>query len=155
VQTTTGFVVALWVGVATLGLASAAGRHLPGPMLGLLAGLGYAGSAVSVRGVGTPVDTVVVVAALAVPSFSLVAFWLYSLGMHRSAVASATASLIVAQTFVPAAVGVALLGDGVRDGWWPSVAIGLVLAMTGATVLGVEVRSRESAATSSAPDPAR
>ena len=38
------------------------------------------------RGVGTPVDAVVVLAALAVPSFSLVAFWLYSLGMHRAAV---------------------------------------------------------------------
>src|SRR3954464_2160165 len=60
VQTTTTFVVALWLGVAALALASTAGRHLPGPLLGLLAGLGYAGSAISVRGVGTPVDTVVV-----------------------------------------------------------------------------------------------
>ena len=52
--------------------------------------------------------------------------------MHRAAVPSTTASLIVAQTFVPAAVGVALLGDGVRDGWWPAVTAGLVLATGGA-----------------------
>ena len=77
-----------------------------------------------------------VVAALAVPCFGLVAFWLYSLGMHRAAVPSTTASLIVAQTFVPAAVGVALLGDGVRDGWWPAVSVGLVLSTAGAVVLG-------------------
>ena len=136
VQTTTVFVVVLWIGVAALGAASIVGRHLAGPVLGLLAGLGYAGSAISVRGIGTPVDGVVVVAALAVPCFGLVAFWLYSLGMHRAAVPSTTASLIVAQTFVPAAVGVALLGDGVRDGWWPAVSVGLLLSTAGAVVLG-------------------
>ena len=136
VQTTTRFVLALWVGVAALGAASIVARHLAGPVLGLLAGLGYAGSAISVRGIGTPVDGVVVFAALAVPLFGLVAFWLYSLGMHRAAVPSTTASMIVAQTFVPAAVGVALLGDGVRDGWWPAVTVGLVLSTAGAVVLG-------------------
>jgi hypothetical protein len=122
--------------VAALGLASTAAGHLPGPLLGLLAGLGYAGSAISVRGVGTPVGTVVVVAAVAVPSFSLFAFWLYSLGMHRAAVPSTSAAVIVTQTFVPAAVGVALLGDGVRHGWWPAVTVGLLLATGGAAVLG-------------------
>ena len=136
IQTTTGFVVAVWIGVAALGVASVVGRHLAGPLLGLLAGLGYAGSAISVRGIGMPVDGVVVAAALAVPVFGLVAFWLYSLGMHRAAVPSTTASLIVAQTFVPAAVGVALLGDGVREGWWPAVTVGLVLSTAGAVVLG-------------------
>jgi hypothetical protein len=137
VVTTSTFVALLWVGVGALALASIAGRLLAGPVLGLLAGLGYAGSAISVRGVGTPVETVVVLAALAVPSFSLVAFWLYSLGMHGSAVPSTTASLIVAQTFVPAAVGVAFLGDGVRDGWWPAVWVGLLLSTVGAVALGV------------------
>ena len=136
VQTTTRFVVALWIGVAALGAASVVGRQLAGPLLGLLAGLGYAGSAISVRGIGTPVDGIVVAAALAVPVYGLVAFWLYSLGMHRAAVPSTTAALIVAQTFVPAAVGVALLGDGVREGWWPAVSVGLVLSTTGAVVLG-------------------
>ncbi len=144
--TTTPFVGALWVGVAALALASVAGRHLPGPLLGLLAGLGYAGSAISVRGIGTPVEALVVIAALAVPSFSLVAFWLYSLGMHRAPVPTTTASLIVAQTFVPAAIGVALLGDGVRDGWWPAVALGLVFATGGAAALGVQTKNLEVAA---------
>jgi hypothetical protein len=149
VVTTMTFVIALWVGVAVLALVSITARHLPGALLGLLAGLGYAGSAISVRGVGMPVETTVVLAALAVPSFSLVAFWLYSLGMHRAAVPSATAPLIVAQTIVPAAVGVALLGDGVRDGWWPAVTLGLVLATAGAAVLGRQqaasrIRSRGS-----------
>ena len=147
VVTTGTFAALLWAAVGLLALASIAGRHLAGPLLGLLAGLGYAGSAISVRGVGTPVDSIVVVAALAVPSFSLVAFWLYSLGMHGAAVPSTTASLIVAQTFVPAAVGVAFLGDGVRDGWWPAVIVGLLLSTCGAVALGLDLRSPGSPAT--------
>jgi drug/metabolite transporter (DMT)-like permease len=145
VVTHTTFAVVLWAAVAALALASMAGRHLPGPLLGLLAGLGYAGSAIAVRGVGTPVGPAIVVAALAVPSFSVVAFWLYSLGMHRAAVPATTASLIVAQTFVPAAVGVAVLGDGVRDGWWPAVLVGLLLATAGAAALGTSRRPAPSA----------
>ncbi len=145
------FVILLWVAVAVLALASVGGRHLTGPLMGLLAGLGYAGSAISVRGVGTPVDLAAVLAALAVPSFSLVAFWLYSLGMHGTAVPATTASLIVAQTFVPAAVGVAFLGDGVRSGWWPAVVLGLALSTLGAVLLGLReapgVRSPESSET--------
>lgn len=144
VLTTWGFVGVLWAAVLLLALVSTTAARLPGPLLGLVAGLGYAGSAIAVRGVGTPVSAGVVLAALSVPSFSLVAFWLYSLGMSRAAVPSATASLIVAQTFVPAAVGVALLGDGVRDGWWPAVAVGLLLSTAGAAVLGVQARSNDA-----------
>jgi drug/metabolite transporter (DMT)-like permease len=155
VMTSDTFVVTVWVAMAAVAAASVVGRHLGGPVLGLIAGLGYAGSAISVRGVGTPVTWPVVATALAVPAFGIVAFWLYSLGMHRAAVPAATASLVVAQTFVPSAVGVALLGDGVRDGWWPAVAVGLVLAMVGATLLGIEVRTSAVEETGSLPDPAR
>ena len=152
-MTGTRFVVVLWTAVALLALCSLGGRHLSGGALGALAGVGYAGSAVSVRGIGTPVDAVVVASALAVPSFSVVAFWLYSLGMHRAAVPSTTAALIVMQTFVPAFVGVALLGDEIRQGWWPVVVAGLVLATTGAIALSR--RSPDGAGTGSSPDHAR
>lgn len=135
------FAAAVWAGVVLLGVATAVARRLNGPVLGLVAGLGYAGSAIATRGVGLPVDPVVVVVALAVPSLSVLAFYLYSLGMERTAVPATSASLVVAQTFVPSAVGVALLGDGVRDGWWPAVVAGLLLAMLGASVLGAEVRT--------------
>jgi hypothetical protein len=153
VVTSARFVVLLWVGILLLALCSVGGRHLSGAGLGALAGLGYAGSAIAVRGVGTPVEALVVIAAVGVPAYSIVAFWLYSLGLHRAAVSSATAALIVMQTFVPAAVGVALLGDGVRDGWWPVVATGLVLATAGAASLSR--RSPDASETASSPGPAR
>lgn len=135
VRTDAEFVLSLWAGVALLAAASTLGGRLGGAGLGTLAGLGYAGSAIAVRGVGTPIDAGTVLAALAVPSLSLVAFWLYSRGMAGSSISATTAPMIVGQTFVPAFIGVALLGDGVREGWWWSVVLGLVLSCVGAVRL--------------------
>jgi drug/metabolite transporter (DMT)-like permease len=76
-------------------------------------------------------------------------------------VSTATAPMIVGQTFVPGLVGVLLLGDGVRPGWWSAVATGLVLSVAGAIFLSREaggrdrVRAPGAAATGSSPDPAR
>jgi len=138
-----GFVAALAVGLAVVTVVSRWGHRLGGAALGTVAGLGYAGSAIAVRGVHHEVEPLVVAAALAVPAYSLVAFWLYSLGMDRAGVSAVTAPLIVGQTFVPALVGVALLGDGVRDGWWPAAAAGIVLATAGAVLLSLDVPSRD------------
>ncbi len=145
---TPAFALALGAGVVVVAVVSRYGARMPGSALGTVAGLGYAGSASAVRGVEADLHPLVVVAALAVPSYSLVAFWLYSLGMDRAGVSSVTAPLIVAQTFVPALVGVALLGDGVREGWWPGVTAGLVLATVGAILLS---RDQPSGPGASAP----
>lgn len=145
----------LAAGFVVLALVSIRGARLPGAMLGTVAGLGYAGSAIAVRGVEADLHPLVVVAALTVPAYSLIAFWLYSLGMDRAGVSSVTAPLIVAQTIVPALVGVALLGDGVRSGWWPAVVSGLALATAGAVLLSRDHPSGPPASESvSAPGPA-
>lgn len=150
------FVAALVGGVVLLALAAQFGRRLGGGALGTLSGLGYGGSAIAVRGVGTPVEPLVVVAALTVPAFGILAFWLYSLGLDRASVSSTTAPLIVAETYIPAAVGIWFLGDGVRSGWWAAAGLGLVLATLGAILLSREgIRSPASAATRSSPGPAR
>ena len=114
--------------------AGAVVRHRP-TLLGAVAGLGYAGSALAVRGVGAELSAPVVVSALTVPALGLVAFWLYSLPLARTTVAPATGALIVTQTFVPALVGIALLGDEVRNGWVGAVVAGLVLSVAGAVAL--------------------
>ena len=137
---TAGFAAGVWgaaIAVAVLALLT---RGWAGAWLGTLAGLGYAGSAIAVRGVDTPVDVVTVTTALAVPVLGLVAFWVYSLAMGRASVTAATGPLIVTQTFVPAAIGIGFLGDGVRS--WPLMAGGLVLATATAVVLS---RSRSGA----------
>lgn len=134
VTTSWGFALSVLVGLAAVTVAGFAARGRAA-LLGALAGCGYAGSALAVRGIGAELSGPVVVAALAVPALGLVAFWHYSLALARTGVAAATGALIVLQTFVPAAVGVALLGDEVRGGWWPAVAVGLVLGVVGAVAL--------------------
>ena len=135
VLTTWTFAVPIALGVVALCVVAAIGRSWNGAALGTLAGLGYAGSAIAVRGVGLPIQPAVVVTALAVPVFGLVSFWVYSSGMHSGQVTSTTAPLVVGQMLVPSLVGVALLGDGVRAGWSAAVVAGLVLAIAGAVVL--------------------
>jgi drug/metabolite transporter (DMT)-like permease len=155
VVVTAGFAGAVTAGFVLVALLSTRGARLRGAWLGTIAGLGYAGSAIAVRGVEATLHPLVAVAALAVPAYSLVAFWLYSLGMDRAGVSSVTAPLIVAQTIVPALVGVALLGDGVRSGWWPGVVAGLVLATAGAILLSRDHPSGPTAsASASASGPA-
>jgi hypothetical protein len=133
--TSVWFAGALWVGVVALLLAARVGVGWPGAAIATLAGLGYTGSAVAVRGADSATDVLGVAAGLSVGVYGLLGFWLYSVALDRSPVSAASAPLIVTQTFVPSFIGVFLLGDGVREGWWPAIAVGLVLSTLGAVVL--------------------
>lgn len=118
--------------------------------LGAWSGVGYAGSAVTTRGLG-PADLPAAAAALAVvAALGLVAFWLYSVALARTDVAASTAPLIVVQTCVPALLGVWWLGDTVRDGGWPALAAGMALALAGAVHLA---RDRDVAVPRPLPGP--
>lgn len=130
---TPGFAVALWLlAFVVLLVGRRRAARWGGGRLGVLAGMGYTGSAIAVRGVDTPVTATVVITALCVPVLGVVGFWIYSSALDRASVAAATGPMIVTQTFVPAVVGVLALSDGVTS--WPAVLVGLVVA-TGATVV--------------------
>ncbi|MGI8522223.1 MAG: hypothetical protein ACR2K3_02790 [Nocardioides sp.] len=134
--TSARFVVILWAGVLALLLLGGLLRHGSAAVLGALAGLGYAGIAISVRSVEGSAPLPAVAGALALCCFGVVSFWLYSTALSRATVSSVTAPLIVGQTCTPAVVGLLALGDHVRSGWWPGIVIGLVLATAGAVALG-------------------
>jgi hypothetical protein len=136
--TSAWFAVALWVGVLALVLAARTGVGWPGPVIAMLAGVAYTGSAVAVRGAASAADPVGVAVALSVAVYGLLGFWLYSVALDRAPVSAASAPLIVTQTFLPSLIGVVALGDGVRAGWWPGVVAGLVLSTAGAVVLSGE-----------------
>ncbi|MBA3782783.1 MAG: hypothetical protein H0X12_13150 [Nocardioides sp.] len=133
--TGTAYAVGLVVGLVLLLGVGLVARKAGALTLGWLAGLGYAGSALAVRGVDVPLSPAIVAAALTVPAFGVLAFWLYSLALDRSLVSTASAPMITAQTFVPALAGLAWLGDGVRDGWGAAIAVGLLLATVGSLLL--------------------
>jgi hypothetical protein len=135
---------ALWLLVLAIGapvsLAGSAG------VLGTWSGLGYAGSAVTTRGLSADDLAFSVLALMVVSALGLVAFWLYSVALGRTDVASSTAPLIVMQTCIPSVVGVVAFGDTVRSGWSAAVVAGLALSVAGAIHLG---RHPGSAATAS------
>ncbi|MFZ2504108.1 MAG: hypothetical protein WAW88_15725, partial [Nocardioides sp.] len=121
------FTLALWLGAILLTFAGMTGWVDTTAGLGALAGFGYAGSAIAVRGVAD-LSSTSVLSALAVPVYGSVAFWLYSMAMDRGDVATASGLVIVGQTLVPAVVGLTVLGDTVASGREWAVAVGLVLA---------------------------
>jgi len=132
---------ALLASVVAIGALAWPATRSRGPVstaaLGLLAGFGYA---------------IVGIAARLLPDFQLLhllrapatyallvggslAFFLYSLALQRGAVTLATTPMIVTQTVTPSAVGVGLLGDGVRPGWAIAAGIGFVVTVAAASAL--------------------
>jgi drug/metabolite transporter (DMT)-like permease len=105
--------------------------------LGLLAGFGYAVVGISARLLPdlVPSDLMRAPAAWTLALGGGTAFLIYSVALQRGAVTLATTPMIVTQTVTPAAVGVLLLGDGVRPGWQPVAVLGFALTVVAATAL--------------------
>ncbi len=135
VQVSPGFALGLWVGILLIAGLVTLGGLTNGVAFGVLSGLAYAGSAIAVRGVAWPLTTPTVIAAASVGVYGLLGFWLYSTGLDRAPVSSVSAPLIVGQTAIPGVVGLAFLGDGIRDGWGAAIVVGVLLAMGGADLV--------------------
>lgn len=113
------------------------GRAWP---LGVVAGLAFGGTSVAVRAVhiSGEADPLALLGQPAV--WALLVFWAlgmlaYSRALALTSVDELTAVLLVTEIVVPGLVGIALLGDSVRAGWWWVLGLGLVLAVTGVLVL--------------------
>jgi drug/metabolite transporter (DMT)-like permease len=107
-------------------------------VLGLTGGFGYAVVGISARLLPDSLTLPHLVRSPATYSLAcggVLAFFLYSLALQRGSVTAATTSLITTQTVTPAVVGVILLGDHVRHGWWPGAAIGFLITAAAAIVL--------------------
>lgn len=74
-------------------------------------------------------------AAYLVLGFFVVGLVSYSASLSRGEVATMTALLTVTEVLVPGLVGIVLLGDPVRPGWVPALALGLAVAVAGVVVL--------------------
>lgn len=140
------FAVTLAVAAVLFLLLALVLRSGPGFALATLAGLAYAGSAIAVRDVAWPpwADLSSTVALGAVGTFGLLGFWTYSLALERSPVSVATAPLVVGEVCGPTVVGLTLLGDQVRPGWWLALVVGLGLAVGGALMVHGPTRAQAS-----------
>ena len=106
-------------------------------VLGLLSGAGYAVVAVAGRAMPSlaPLDLLSDPAAYALVSGGCLAILLYSISLQRGSVVTATAAMVLGNTVVPMAIGLATLGDEIRSGWAPAAVLGLVLAATAVVLL--------------------
>lgn len=131
----------LLVAVAVLALLSAGVGRWRGPnaaaALGGVAGLGFAVVALAARSLTdlAPGHLVRSPALYALAGGGLVGFLCYAAGLQRGAVTTVTAALVVAETAVPAIVGVLLLGDRARPGYGWAAVLGFALAVVAALEL--------------------
>ncbi len=136
-----GFVLGLYAGIAAVAalavLVSRSASAYVSSGLGVLAGLGFAGSGLAARVLPglSPAQLWDAPATYALPLSGCLAYAIYSFALRRGSVTEATGPLIVFQTLTPALVGVALLGDQVRSGWAVVAVIGFVMTAVGAVAL--------------------
>ena len=133
--------IAAFVVLVAVGIPVAV-RSRRAVLVSFVSGLAFSGTAVAVRLVdlegsaGALVREVLTDPVVwALLAFGALGLGLYTVALARGAVGPVVAVLAVTETLVPGLIGLALLGDGVRAGWWPAFALGLVLALGGVVVL--------------------
>jgi drug/metabolite transporter (DMT)-like permease len=127
---------ALVLGVAAL--LAARLRPPGGPIVqGAVAGLGFGLTALAVRAVPTldPAALLRDPAAYAIAVSGVCAFLSFAAGLQRGSVTMVAALVIVGETALPAAIGIALWHDRTRVGWQVAAVAGFVLAVAGALAL--------------------
>ncbi len=150
------FQMALIVTVAGIALAGMAAAKLPNPartpVLGAVAGLGYAVLAVAARILPgfSPQQLIRSPASYALAAAGIVSFMLYAAALEGGSVTVATSAVVLAETTPPAIVGVIFLGDTTRHGLTGVAAVGFGLAVVCAVALarfgeGAEESAAESA----------
>jgi drug/metabolite transporter (DMT)-like permease len=148
------FQIGLMVAVAGVGVAGMVAARLPGrartPVLGAIAGLGYAVLAVAARilpGFG-PAQLVRDPATYTLCAAGIVSFLMYASALEGGSVTVATSAVVLCETVPAALVGLIFLGDSTRRGLVDLAIPGFILAVAGALTLarfgeaGDEPRSR-------------
>ncbi len=104
---------------------------------GVVAGLGFGLTALSVRGMPTVAPTALLrdPAAYAAAASGVCAFLSFAAALQRGAVTSVSAMVIVGETALPAVAGIVLWHDRTRPGWAPAALVGFALAVAGALLL--------------------
>lgn len=133
--------LSLLAAVVLLAVAGfATGRAAPSAqsiVLGLIAGLGFGAVAVAARTLTnlSPTHLVRDPAAYALAVGGVLAFLFYATALQRGSVTGVTAAVVVAETAVPAVVGVLIFGDTTRAGLAPLAVVGFGLSVAGALAL--------------------
>jgi len=129
-----GCAVALFAVGMSAGRLPATARSI---VLGAIAGLGFSIVAIGARVLTSlaPLDLITDPAAYALAAAGVAALLFYATALQRGSVTATTAAMVVAETVIPAAIGIWLLGDHTRGGLAPLAITGFILAVSGTLAL--------------------
>ena len=133
--------VALLVAVVAVAALALPASRLRGPSaalaLGALAGAEYGLASTGVRVIDQLTFPAVLwnPAAIAAVVGAVVGVCLIATALHRGAVTTASGAMTVAETLLPAVLGLVLLGERPRPGWEAVAVVGFVVAVGGALAL--------------------
>ena len=136
-----GFVTIMIAASAALVVLTAV-FYTAGPpvVLGVLGGLGYSGAAIAARAAtesGGFVATVLQPLAIAIVLCAVAGALSYLRALERGSVGTAAAIVSVLEVVIPGVVGIAVLGDKIRDGWVAAAVVGTLLALAGCIALAL------------------
>jgi len=127
------------VPVLVAGVAAYVSRaRWSGPLLAVVAGLGFGGTAIAARVlvVRTPWwETWREPALWALAVYGAVSLVAFGLALARASVTAVAAITFVVETIAPTVIGIVWLGDRVRQGAAPWTVVGLILTLAGCLVL--------------------
>lgn len=105
--------------------------------LGAIAGLGYSAVAVGARTINSfdPLSLITDPAAWALVVGAVIGTLFFATALQRGRVTTVTATMTVAETVVPAVIGVAVLGDTIRHGSAPLIIVGFLVSLAGTLAL--------------------
>lgn len=126
-------VTGLVAGAGVLALLTPAARRSGPAGWALLAGLAFSGAALAARALHGTLITQPLAYALVV--FGAVGAYAYAQALERGGVTAVTGILWAVEIVVPTAVGLGVLGDTVRPGWWPATVLALLVVLAATAAL--------------------
>jgi hypothetical protein len=133
------------VAAAAFPLARSAQGDAGAARLGMLAGLAFSGTAVVGRVLHVPAHPLTLAwdpLAWALLGYGLLGTLLFALALQRGSATAASAALFAVETVVPAAVGLALLGDQARPAFGPLALAGFLATVGAALALALGSHQR-------------
>jgi len=128
-----GVAIGLVAGAGLLAVLIPAARRSGPAGWALLAGLAFSGAALAARAVHGTLITQPLTYAVVV--FGGLGASAYAQALERGAVTAVTGVLWAVEIVVPTAVGLGVLGDTVRTGWWPATVLALLVVLAATAVL--------------------
>lgn len=141
IEVSNGFIAVQVAVIVLMAITGAWAVRLKGAaapvLLGALAGVAFAGTGIGVRVLPSlePIDLLTSLQTYLVPICGALGYAFYSLALQRGSVTGATSPLILIQTVTPAAIGLLVLNDEVRDGWEAVAFTGFLIGVAGALAL--------------------